>query len=138
MFEVKDTPYEKIMVGNPVDIVEFTKRWNMLYKEQHEMLLNGSFEGSIDEYALYLGYSAPASSAFRRKLQYLVKLGLVVYTDRSFEPLRGDEMINRILGLDKAVFPRYSSKTVERKGIDHRADVSKERHMRYLRTKGEN
>ena len=138
MFEVKDTPLETIMIGNPVDIVEFAKRWGMLYKEQHEMLMYGDFEGNIDEYALYLGYCAPASSAFRQRLRQLASLGLIVCTEKGFENLEGDKMINRLLSLNVKELPRYNSKTVERKGIDHRAEVSKERHIRYLKTKEEN
>lgn len=82
---------KSIMTGTFVDVLEFGKRWSRLYTEQRTMLGFGSFCGTLDEYALALGYSAPASSPFRKRLAQLVSLGLVKVekcTDELFEENR--------------------------------------------------
>ena len=88
MFEVKKTKDETLFIGNWVDILHFGEVFSKIYKEQREMISYGSFCGTLDEYALHLGYSSPASSLFRKRLEELEKIGIaeiVPYSEEFFK-----------------------------------------------------
>lgn len=81
------------------EIIHFGDMWSHLYKEQKAMIDNGSFCGTLDDYALRLGYSSPASALLRNRLEGLVTLGIaeVVSYDEEFYKLHEQEFVNSVI-----------------------------------------
>lgn len=113
------------------DMFEFAKRYALLYKEQKEMIEHGDFKGTIDEYALALGYSAPASSLFRNRFKELVKLGILDITENDgldkrsikyFFKFKSDfEFVNHMLNIPLSSFSCYTEKN-SKKHVDRREE----------------
>ena len=130
MFQIKD----KELVGTSTDIFEFAKRYNLLYKEEREMIDFGDFHGSIDDYALALGYSAPASTIFRNRVRELERLGILEITDcdvadrrhsiKKFHFKSHSEIINLIINLPLSDFSYRKDKHFVKKNCDKREEYS--------------
>ena len=117
-------------------VFDFAKRYNLLYKEEKEMIDYGDFRGSIDDFALALGYSAPASTIFRNRVRELERLGILEITDcdvadkrhsmKNFHFKARDEIINIILNLPLSEFS-YSTAKPLKKNVDKRQEYSAKR-----------
>ena len=119
------------------EVIEFAKRYSLLYKEQKEMIEYGDFEGSIDEYALKLGYSAPASTLFRNRCKQLERLGILEITGntkiKKFH-IKSD-LINALLNAPVCEFS-FSNNSKEKKNADRRKEyVEKKRIARQKKNK---
>ena len=81
MFEVKETSGEELMIGTFVDVYEFANRWERFSTFQKAAMKANCYVGSFDDFALYIGYSAPMGTIYRKQLDELVKLGLINIAD---------------------------------------------------------
>lgn len=150
MFEVKKTKDETLFIGNWIDILHFGEVFSKIYKEQREMISYGSFCGTLDEYALHLGYSSPASSLFRKRLEELEKIGIaeiVPYSEEFFKEHKNEftwyvdennrgkrcimikdknEIIPILMKLEDKDLPR-AEHPIKKKGVDKRNENNEKR-----------
>lgn len=154
MFERVQGTFQELLLGSEVDVIEFAKRYNCLHEAQKEMLKYGNYIGTIDEYALELGYACPASNPFRKDFEKLVAMDIAVrvpydegyaethdFSNRSEKITKRTEMflistnwINGILKAEGSCFKSRSS-SIQRQGNDIRVEANKRRRQRYLRDK---
>ena len=83
MFEVKETRGEELMIGTFVDVFEFAERWGRFSSFQKAALKANCYVGTLDDFALYVGYSAPMGTIYRRELKELEVAGLIRITNFS-------------------------------------------------------
>lgn len=81
MFELKNTEYETQMIGTFVDVLEFGERWSKFSTFQKSVLKACSYVGTLDDFALSLGYSAPMATMYRKQLIELEKGNLIHIVD---------------------------------------------------------
>lgn len=81
MFEVKETKGEELMIGTFVDVYEFADRWERFSTFQKAALKANSYVGTLDDFALYVGYSAPMGMIYRKQLVELQEIGLIQIAD---------------------------------------------------------
>lgn len=82
MFEIKYTESkEELMIGTFVDVYEFANRWNKFSTFQKAVLKSNQYVGTLDDFALNVGYSAPMATPHRKQLRELVQLGLIHIAD---------------------------------------------------------
>ena len=81
MFEIKETTGEELMIGTFVDVYEFAKRWECFSTFQKAAMKANCYVGSLDDFALYVGYSAPMGMIYRKQLAELQKLSLINIAD---------------------------------------------------------
>ena len=110
------------------EVIEFAKKYSLLHKEQKEMIDYGDFEGSIDEYALKLGYSAPASTLFRNRCKELERLGILGITGntkiKKFH-IKSD-LINALLNAPVCEFS-YIGNIIKKKNADRRKEYNEKK-----------
>lgn len=154
MFEVKETKDEELMTGTFVDVYEFADRWSRFSTFQKAALKSNSYVGTLDDFALNVGYSAPMGNIYRKQLIELEELGFIHITDfnQKFYEQNKDEfdyydfehgpkrkntkfffipnpakLANMILSTDINKFPDHSGKgPIERKSHDIR-DIQNDR-----------
>lgn len=86
MFEIKYTESkEQLMIGTFVDVYEFADRWNKFSTFQRAVLKSNQYVGTLDDFALNVGYSAPMATLYRKQLQELIDLALIHVTDYNEE-----------------------------------------------------
>lgn len=148
-FEVKETKDEEMMIGTFVDVYEFAERWSKFSTFQKAVLRSCSYVGTIDDFGLYCGYSAPMGMVYRKQLIELQKLGLIVvipFDEKTYELCKNQldyydyenhkkssrnvkiffisapaELANQILELEVDWFPDHSGVgPMKRKNIDRR------------------
>ena len=81
MFEVKETEDEELMIGTFVDVYEFADRWERFSTFQRAALKSNSYVGTLDDFALYVGYSAPMGMIYRKQLTELQEIGFIKVVD---------------------------------------------------------
>ena len=81
MFEVKETKDEELMIGTFVDVYEFADRWERFSTFQRAALKSNSYVGTLDDFALHVGYSAPMGMIYRKQLIELQEIGLIKVVD---------------------------------------------------------
>ena len=93
MFEVKETKGEELMIGTFVDVYEFADRWERFSTFQRAALKANSYVGTLDDFALYVGYSAPMGMIYRKQLielQNLNLINIVEYNEKFYESHKED------------------------------------------------
>ena len=155
MFEVKETKCEELMIGTFVDVYEFADRWSRFSTFQKAVLRANSFVGTLDDFAIYLGYSAPMGTLYRKQIIELEELGLITvedfnkdvyesrkevfdYYDFEHSPKRKNvkmffiprpfELANILLECDVAKLPDHSGTgPAKRKSVDRREECNQKR-----------
>ena len=133
-----------------IDLVEFAERWVRLRAPQKHMIKIGCYRGTVDELALYMGYNAPATNAFRRIMRSMESMGLLDVLpgdsplpegyDSADEVVRRtkvwkvpDDWYNRLY--DVKFKKREHPAPFVATGLDRREYYSVKRRERYLRDK---
>lgn len=136
---------EDKVYGSFSAMIEFGKRYRLLYKEQVEMIDYGDFEGTIDEYALTLGYSAPASMLFRIRFSELESLGILEVIDvkckgkhiKKFHYKKGIDLINTLASTPLPKFTKYNAIWTAKKNVDKREECNNKRNEARKRAKAQ-
>lgn len=81
MFEIKEMESEVQMIGTFVDVYEFAERWSKFSTFQKAALKSNSYIGTLDEFSLNVGYSAPMGTIYRRQMVELQEMGLITVMD---------------------------------------------------------
>lgn len=126
------------------NLFEFYERYNRLPNMQKEILNHNSFKGTIDEYALKLGYGAPASMPFRKAAEELNTLGLITITVitkgrktgliKTFDIPSKEDWVKRLLEIPVDCLKKKKI-GMDRRGNDLREIANKRRHEYYLNSK---
>ena len=126
------------------NLFEFYERYNRLPNMQKEILNHNSFKGTIDEYALQLGYGAPASMPFRKATEELNALGLIAVTViskgrktgliKTFDIPSKEDWVKRLLEIPVDCLKKKKI-GMDRRGNDLREIANKRRHEYYLNSK---
>lgn len=138
---------EDKIYGSFSAMIEFGKRYRLLYKEQVEMIDYGDFEGTIDEYALTLGYSAPASMLFRIRFGELESLGILEVIDvkregerrhiKKFQYKKGIDLINTLASTPLSNFTKSNAIWTAKKNVDKREECNNKRNEARKRAKAQ-
>jgi len=162
MFEEKEVGTEVQMIGTFVDVYEFADRWSRFSTFQKAALKSNSYVGTLDDFALNVGYSAPMGNIYRKQLIELEELELIHITDfdQKFYEQNKDifdyydyehglkrkntkfffipnpaKLANMILSADISKFPDHSGKgPIERKSHDIR-DIQNDKRRKLHKNK---
>ena len=155
MFEEKDVGSEVQMIGTFVDVYEFADRWSRFSTFQKAVLRANSFVGTLDDFAIYLGYSAPMGTLYRKQIIELEEIDLVNvedfdkdiyesrkkvfdYYDFEHSPKRKNvkmffiprpfELANKLLECNMDKLPDHSGTgPAKRKSVDRREECNQKR-----------
>lgn len=155
MFEEKKTKGEVQMIGTFVDVFEFADRWSRFSTFQKAVLKSNSYVGTLDDFAVYLDYSAPMGNIYRKQLVELCDMGIVHVEDfhADFYETHKDEfdhydydhspkrknvkmffipepriVANRILMLKENELPDHTAKgPAVRKSVDRRDEYNRKK-----------
>ena len=155
MFEEKEVGSEVLMIGTFVDVYEFADRWSRFSTFQKAVLKANSFVGTLDDFAIYLGYSAPMGTLYRKQIIELQEIGLIMiisfneefyntyknefdYYDFKHSPKRKNvkmffilkpfELANKLLECNMDKLPDHSGTgPAKRKSVDRREECNQKR-----------
>ena len=145
---------------NVNDIFEFADRWEHFSTFQKTAMKAKCYVGNLDDFALYVGYSAPMGMIYRKQLIELQELGLiniVNFNEKYFESHKDDfektkdnfkrgmkmfftktpaELVNFILTIPKDKLPGHTGRNnlkIERKNEDLR-EIQNTKRKAYRKT----